>query len=439
MIDIILQIPKSAIYFFRHSRKYVNKAVYHHILCMVLAIILIRGRRTYANVERLFLNGPDSTCISKCFSNSVFPGFAIQQDLHNHLVKDTLKIPNDKKGIKRTVYIIIDSTAQKKRSKKMENRIIYKKGRTSDHFFVMGILYFPDTNVRIPLPRRLYRTKGYCKKHKCKYRSQVQLAEMMIRNAKYYELSSIPDDIQVTVIFDSYFPSEKVINAIKNKGYHFACSVKDNRVSSSGNQLRLICQERIASGLLTNRTQIRVMSKRSQYAHKSAQKYETKVYITCTEKLSISKMGYVQIVFSHKEGVQPNQKTLRYIVTDILNIDTQEILTIYSYRWQIELYFKELKSYLGLGNYQMLPFKAIVRHVDCVIMAFMYLEHERIRKLQKEPKSKQWLHARTLQMSYVIGHEVRMTTLSYIKRTLKHESDFNKLEQELLKKLPLVA
>jgi SRSO17 transposase len=433
MIDIILKFHKSTIYFFRYSRKYVNKAVYRHILCMVLAIILIRERRTYANVERLFLNGPDSTCISKCFSNAVFPGFAIQQDLYNHLVKDTLKIPNDKKGIKRTVYIIIDSTAQKKRSKKMENTIIYKKGRTSDHLFVMGILYFPDTNVRIPLPRRLYRTKRYCKEHKCKYRSQVQLAEMMIRHA------NLPDDMKVTVIFDSYFPSEKVINTIRNQGYHFVCSVKDNRVSNSGEQLRLICQERIASGLLKNRIQIRVMSKRSQYTHKSAQKYEIKVYITHTEKLSISKMGDVQIVFSHKEGVQPEQKNLRYIVTDMLNIDTTEILTIYSYRWQIELYFKELKSHLGLGNYQMLPFRAIVRHVDCVIMAFMYLEHERIGKLQKEPKNIYMLYARTLQMSYVVQHEVRKTNIDYMKRALSHGNEFNKLEQQLMKKLPLVA
>lgn len=429
MIDIILKFPKSTIYFFRYSRKYVNKAVYRHILCMVLAIILIRGRRTYANVERLYLNGPDSTCISKCFSNAVFPGFAIQQDLHNHLVKDTLKITD----AKRTVYIIIDSTAQKNRGKKMENTIIFKKGRTSDHFFVMGMLYFPDTNVRIPLPRRLYRTKGYCKKHKCKYRSQVQLAEMMIRHA------NLPDGMQVIVLFDSYFPSEKVIRTIRNKGYHFVCSIKDNRVLTNGVQLRLICQERIQLGLLKNRIEIRVMSKRSQYAHKSAQKYEAKVYTTHTEKLSISKMGDVQIVFSHKEGVKPEQKNLRYIATDMLNIDTKEILTIYSYRWQIELYFKELKSYLGLGNYQMLPFRAIVRHVDCVLMAFMYLEHERIVKLQKDPKSKHWLYARTLQMSYVVEHEVRMTNIDYMKRVLKHDNEFSKLEQQLMKKLPLVA
>jgi len=50
MIDIIFQFPKSAVYFFRFSRKYVNKAVYRHTIAMVLAIILIRGSRNYANV-----------------------------------------------------------------------------------------------------------------------------------------------------------------------------------------------------------------------------------------------------------------------------------------------------------------------------------------------------------------------------------------------------
>ena len=130
---------------------------------------------------------------------------------------------------------------------------------------------------------------------------------------------------------------------------------------------------------------------------------------------------------------------MRYILTDKLDMNTAEILTIYSYRWQIELYFKELKSYLGLGNYQMLPFKAIVRHIDCVIMAFMYLEYLRICKLHEEPSSKQWRYSRTLEMSYVLQHEVRMTHLAYLKRAIKDESSFVKLEQKLMEKLPLVA
>jgi len=150
-------------------------------------------------------------------------------------------------------------------------------------------------------------------------------------------------------------------------------------------------------------------------------------------------MGDVVVVFSHKADENPDLKKMRYIVTDMFDTNTDTILTIYSYRWQIELYFKELKSYLGLGNYQMLSFVAIVRHVDCAIMAFIYLEHLRIIKLMEHPNSKQWKHSRTLQMSYVLSHEVGMTNLSYLKRVIKDESGFIKLEQKLMAKIPLVA
>jgi len=354
----------------------------------------------------------------------------MQEHLYERLSKEALDIP----GAKKTVYMIIDSTAQSKRSKRMGNRIIHTKGYISNHFFIMGLLYFPDTNVRIPLPRRVYRTKKYCQKHGYKYRSQVQLAEMMIRYAH------LPDDMDVIVIFDSYFPSEGVIKAIRSKGYHFVCSAKNNRVDvDTGKQLKAICQEHITSGRLKNRIQIRVPSKRSGYAHVSAHKYETKTFITYTEKLSISKMGDVQVVFSRKESDESDLKYMKYILTDMLDMNTCDVLTVYSYRWQIELYFKELKSYLGLGHYQMLSFRAIVRHIDCVIMAFMYLEHLRIKRLMEYPNHMQWKYARTLQMSYVLAQEVRMTNLWYLKRVVKDESSFAKLEQELMEKLLLVA
>ena len=436
MIDIILQFPKSAIYLFRFSRKYVNKAVYRHIMTMVLAIVLLRGHRTYANVTRLFLESRDKSCISRCFTDSVFPGFLMQEHLYERLLTEALEIPGAKAEA-RTAYIIIDGTAQKKRGRKMENTIIYKKGYTCDHFFIMGLIYFPGTNVRIPLPRRLYHTKAYCRKHKIKYRTQVELAETMLRYA------NLPDDVQVVVIFDSFFPSEGIINTIRNRGYHFVCSVKSNRVDKdTGKQLKVLCQDHISEGHIKNRIEIRVPSKRSRYNHSSAQRYETKVFITYTEKLTISKMGEVQVVFSRKEDDESQLEDMRYIVTDMLYLSTNQILMIYSYRWQIELFFKELKSYLGLGNYQMLPFRAILRHVDCVIMAFMYLEHLRICKLKEDPNDKRWLYSRTLQMSYVLQHEVRMTNLAYLKRNLsnlKDESSFSELERKLMEKLPLVA
>jgi len=437
MLDIIIQFPKSAVYFFRFSRKYVNKAVYRHIMTMVLAIVLLRGRRTYTNVTRLFLESRDKSSISRCFTDSVFPGFLMQEHLYKRLLREALEISVARKS-KRVVYLIIDSTAQKKRGRKMENTIIYKKGYTCEHFFVMGILYFPDTGIRIPLPRRLYHTKSYCKKHKLRYRTQTELVEIMLRYANLR--NDIPDDIEIIVIFDSFFPSENIIRTIRQKGYHFVCSVKKNRVDAdTGKQIKEICDEHISEGRIKDRTQIRVPGKRSRYNHASAQRYETKEYITHTEKLRISRMGELQVVFSRKADDESDQKYMRYIVTDMLYLSTGQILTIYSYRWQIELYFKELKSYLGLGNYQTLSFRAIIRHVDCVVMAFMYLEHIRVSKLRDYPDDKRWLYARTLQMSYVLQHEVRMTNFNHLKRAIKKEKVLNELEQKLMEKLPLVA
>jgi hypothetical protein len=128
MIDIILKFPKSTIYFFRFSRQYVNKAVYKHIMAMVLAIILLRGHRTYANASRLFLDGRHKSSISRCFNDAVFLSFTLQKEMGKRLLREALKIP----GAKRKAYIIIDGTAQKKQGKKMENKIIYTSFSVSD-------------------------------------------------------------------------------------------------------------------------------------------------------------------------------------------------------------------------------------------------------------------------------------------------------------------
>ena len=97
-----------------------NKAVYRHIMAMVLAMVLLRGHRTLGNISRLYLYSRHKSSMSRCLSESVFPGFIMQEHLYNRLLKEALGIP----GAKRTAYIIIDTTANRKRSGKMDNRII---------------------------------------------------------------------------------------------------------------------------------------------------------------------------------------------------------------------------------------------------------------------------------------------------------------------------
>ena len=92
-----------------------------------LQTVLLRGNRTLGNISRLYLYSRHKSSMSRCLSESVFPGFIIQKHLYNRLLAEALGIP----GAKRRAYIIIDTTANRKRSGKMDNRIIYKKGYTS--------------------------------------------------------------------------------------------------------------------------------------------------------------------------------------------------------------------------------------------------------------------------------------------------------------------
>ena len=84
----------------------------------------------------------------------------------------------------------------------------------------------------------------------------------------------------------------------------------------------------------------------------------------------------------------------------ILNYSTFNIFTHYefkhySFRWEIEIFFKELKQYLGLGDYQVRPYRAIVRHIRFACMAYLFLIHFQLRRnIKSQGIKKPLLHFR---------------------------------------------
>ncbi len=54
------------------------------------------------------------------------------------------------------------------------------------------------------------------------------------------------------------------------------------------------------------------------------------------------------------------------------------MIELYSLRWQIELFFKELKSTLGFAQYSLQRFAAVHAWVEIAITTVLFLEDERI-------------------------------------------------------------
>ena len=85
----------------------------------------------------------------------------------------------------------------------------------------------------------------------------------------------------------------------------------------------------------------------------------------------LSKAGRVKLVFSRR----PRETAWVALVTNELRWSPKTIVGHYLSRWGIELLFKMSKQYLGLGDYQMLEYRGVVRYLHLVLIAYLLLTH----------------------------------------------------------------
>ena len=79
------------------------------------------------------------------------------------------------------------------------------------------------------------------------------------------------------------------------------------------------------------------------------------------------------------------------------------------YGWQTELFFKELKSTLGLNRYRFKEFEKVENWVNLVLATLIYLEWVHARPLRKrslKEKEKVWWQA---QRTYGLARAVRQS------------------------------
>ena len=85
----------------------------------------------------------------------------------------------------------------------------------------------------------------------------------------------------------------------------------------------------------------------------------------------MNKLGRVKVVFSKRR----NDRTVVALVTNDIGLSMKKIASRYLKRWAIEVMIKEQKQHLGLGDYRVWRYRAIVRHLCLVDSAYACLTH----------------------------------------------------------------
>ena len=89
--------------------------------------------------------------------------------------------------------------------------------------------------------------------------------------------------------------------------------------------------------------------------------------------------GVVLLCWSWEASMEP--KNMRCFLSTDTDLTTEQILTYYSHRWSIELYFKQVKGRLGFNKTQVRSIQVIKRYWILVQFAYLFLGYLMTRLL----------------------------------------------------------
>jgi len=274
---------------------------------------------------------------------------------------EILKSLNPQKGEK--IYLIVDDSKKKKRGKTMDavGKILDCTNMkfTYGHQYVTAILWF--RGHIIPWGIRLYVKKEHCKDLNQTFKKTTEIAAELIEEFK------ISKDIKTVVLFDAFYLCKTVVKSCRRKNFKFISVMSSNRnLFRGGRKLRIKKYARNKFYRSEKRT-----SKNKKYRYTNPEKFQT------------TGLGSLNVIFSKKN----KENQILTLVTDDFKIGGETLLDTYEKRWMIEVFFKDTKQLLGLGQYQNASLKAAVTHLHLVCFSFALLTHIKI-DCEKDKKLK---------------------------------------------------
>jgi hypothetical protein len=352
----IIRIPPALDKFFRTLQPHFHWDHGTYFRLLVVAMAVMWGRRNVANLYR-YLEAPyHRTRFNNFFLVERWDPEAALRQKAQELLRALRPQPGD------ALYLILDDSKKAKRGAQME-AVAKMKDPTTDayirgHQYVCAILSSRDHVI--PWGIRLYVKPEYCTELGRPFYKTTELAAQLIREFQP------PVGLKVMVLFDAYYLCHAVVQACREKHFHFTSTLKSNRsLFKRGWKLQA---GRYGKNLLRRRrTATLVTAKPHGPAH-----YR---YVDAGW-LEVSTLGPLHVVFSRKG----HARKILGLVTDDPELSAADVIRTYEKRWTIEQWVKDLKQLLGLGQYQNRPYRAAVIHLHLVCFAYALLTHLRLER-----------------------------------------------------------
>ena len=345
-----------------------SKPQARHVERIVEAVIVCEGRKTLAELYRIWVDAPDESAVADFLRQSPWDEEELQARLQEFVIQELLTQaePGDEEPV---LWISIDDSTHKKdkgtkaleivdwvrdpqassKSKKktckgaVEVSLHVQMGEVSYRFAFR--LYLRESTVR-----RLNRKRE--RGQRLKFRTKYRLAREMLEELR----ALLPKGIKVYVLFDSWYTSNKLLKYCRRQGWHVIGAIKSNR-KLNGQRL-----DNWNQSLRHKRyTQVNVAD-RTYWVRVIKGRLTDLPFDVC---LVISKR--------HKRDKNP-----KYYLCSDLGLTAHKILNGYTRRWPVEVDYFDLKQRLGASDWRVQSFEATYKWMLMVHLALIFLQWRRI-------------------------------------------------------------
>jgi hypothetical protein len=320
------------------------------------------------------------------------------------------------------------------------NRKHKKHARRSCHGFVMGLLITPS-GLRIP-SCRCYYTQGHCQAQGLAYHKQTELAAALIRAV------AVPAGAPVVVLGDTAFEAQEIRAACAARGFPWVVPINPERVLAGPKPRPKV--KSLSEGLAAERFEaVGLVPGQGAYAAQAraarcrvGPRAKARTFWVHSERRAVHNVGEVLLVFSTKEQPKAGERVRvqKVLMSNALALGAAEVVRLYDLRWQVELFFKELKSTLGFHRYRFRRFAKVEGWVQGCLVAFCYLEWYRAQQLARpdlaEPDKRWWRDQRSFGLALAVAEQAQENDLAQLFRWSATRTGRRKLRRCLRQALP---
>jgi len=316
-----------------------------------------------------------------------------------------------------------------------------KRAAKNCHSFTMGLLITPS-GMRIPFCKP-YHTREYCAKKGLVHRTTAEAAADLIRELP------LPEGARVVVLGDTAYDAEATRVACRDRNYSWIFPCNPERVLAGPKGQRPKVRSLLKDWSSWSRQTIRLAPGQGAYAvyrrlsrHRIGPKAKTRTFDVHQERRRVHSVGEVRLVFSAKEKdlKTATPDDVKILMTNDQRLTVRDVIELYSLRWQIELFFKELKSTLGFHQYGFRDFEAVEGWVELALTTFLYLEHYRAQQLARRDLSAEeqrwWQHQRTYGLCQAVRQASDQAELEYLAERLETPGGTRALKRIIRNSLP---